>query len=79
MDFIEEPFWLVQRVRARPRPPTKKHKQVLVDHQRGPSLGRGIRTWAEIEEEKVRKPCLNTATEVCISFTEVQQHGDLTF
>lgn len=42
MDFIEEPLWLVQRVRAWPRPPTEKHKQVLVDHQRGPSLGRGI-------------------------------------
>lgn len=42
MDFIEEPLRLVQRVRARPRPPTEKHEQVLIDHKRGPGLGRGV-------------------------------------
>lgn len=45
VDLIEEPLGLVQGVRARPGPPPKKHQQVLVDHQRGPSLGRGVGTW----------------------------------
>lgn len=79
MDFIEEPLWLVQGVRARPRPPTEQHKQVLVDHQRGASLGRGVRTWAGIEKGKVRKPREDTAAELRISFTEVRQHGESTF
>lgn len=71
MDFIEEPLRLVQGVRARPRPPAEKHQQVLVDHQRGPRLGRGVRTWAGREKGKVRKP--NTG------FTKVRQHGESTF
>lgn len=45
VNLIEEPLGLVQGVRARPGPPPKKHQQVLVDHQRGPSLGRGVGTW----------------------------------
>lgn len=80
MDFIEEPLWLVQRVRARPRPPTEEHKQVLVDHEGGPSLGRGVRTWAgDREGGRLGKPRSNTATELCIGFPEVRQQGDSTF
>lgn len=45
VNFIEEPLGLVQGVRARPGPSPKKHQQVLVDHQCGPSLGRGVGTW----------------------------------
>lgn len=71
MDFIKEPLWLVQGIRARPCPPTEKHQQVLVDHQRGPRLGRGVRTWVGREKGKVRKS--NTG------FTEVRQHGQSTF
>lgn len=71
VDFIEEPLRLVQGVWARPCPPTKQHQQVLVDHQRGPSLGRGVRTWAGGEERRVKRPSSDTGIKPDVNFTPV--------
>lgn len=72
MDFIEEPLWLVQRVGARSRPPAEQHEQVLVDHQRGASLGRGVRTWAGTGKGTVRKPGSNTGIKPYRNFTKAR-------
>jgi len=78
MDFVEEPLWLVQRVRARPCPPTKQHKQVPVNHQCGPGLGRGVGTWAGKRRGRSGNHTPAQALNGT-SFTEVRQHGDSTF